>query len=95
VLAAHPKATLPCTLHQGEGIGRLQDRASLINQAYSTLRCPYARATYMLHRMGVSLEDQTSDQDSNFMMQVMRRACTAARKPSSVPGACAIASDND
>lgn len=73
----------------------MQDRASLINQAYSTLRCPYARATYMLHRMGVSLEDQTSDQDSNFMMQVMRRACTAARNPSSVPGACAIASDND
>lgn len=50
--------------------GAWQDRASLINQAYATLRCPYARAVYMLHKLGVNLEDQTSDEDAGFMMEV-------------------------
>lgn len=41
-----------------------------MNAAYSTLRCPHKRAVYMLRRMGMDFEDQTSNTDPEFMMDV-------------------------
>lgn len=46
-------------------------QCSQVNAAYSTLRCPHKRAVYMLRRMGMDFEDQTSNTDPEFMMDVM------------------------
>jgi DnaJ-domain-containing protein 1 len=51
--------------------GKRQAQCSTVNVAYSTLRCPFRRAKYMLRRMGVDFEDGTSNTDPEFMMEVL------------------------
>eukprot|EP00293_Proteomonas_sulcata_P021225 CAMPEP_0184289406 /NCGR_PEP_ID=MMETSP1049-20130417/1874_1 /TAXON_ID=77928 /ORGANISM="Proteomonas sulcata, Strain CCMP704" /LENGTH=193 /DNA_ID=CAMNT_0026596207 /DNA_START=131 /DNA_END=712 /DNA_ORIENTATION=- len=46
-------------------------QCSMVNQAYATLKCPHARAVYMLRRLGMDFEEETSNSDPEFMMEIM------------------------
>jgi len=46
-------------------------QSSVVNIAYGTLRCPHARAVYMLRRLGHNFDDHTSESHPEFLMEVM------------------------
>lgn len=54
---------------------RSQAQCSTVNVAYSTLRCPFRRAKYMLRRMGVDFEEGTSATDPEFIMEILEASC--------------------
>ncbi|EKX46999.1 DnaJ, mitochondrial [Guillardia theta CCMP2712] len=46
-------------------------QSSVVNIAYGTLRCPHARAVYMLRRLGHNFDEHTSESNPEFLMEVM------------------------
>ena len=48
-----------------------QAQSAAVNEAYCTLKCPYARAVYMLREFGWKFEEEdNSTADAEFMMKV-------------------------
>lgn len=46
-------------------------QASLVNEAYQTLKSPLARARYLLSLKGVEIDDADTSMDTGFLMQQM------------------------
>lgn len=47
--------------------------SSLVNKAYKTLQTPFARGEYLLKLKGLSLPEQNTIQDPEFLMEMMEK----------------------
>ncbi|CAC5408821.1 hscB [Mytilus coruscus] len=59
------------TLKSEEEKRLFEEQSSLVNKAYSTLIKPLNRALYMLEQAGHPIEEQNSDVDQDFLMEIM------------------------
>ncbi len=58
-----------------------QAQSAAVNVAYCTLKCPYARAVYMLREFGWKFEEEdNSTADAEFMMKVQLPLAAAPRR---------------